>query len=432
MARFEFKLPDIGEGVVEGEIVKWLVSAGDQVEADQPLLEVMTDKATVTISAPKAGSILETCGEEGKMAKVHDVLVVFDVAGDEVQETPAPVSSPAPPAAVPAPKVSHVGATAAGPAMAPAAPVGGGRVSQRVLATPATRRKARELGIDLKQVQGTGTAGRVTSQDVQMFAAASGGASPGAAGGAAVAQPTVVPQSAALEERIPVRGLRRMIAQKMRTSEDHVVPFTFVEECDVTSLVELRSRINENQAQSGSSLKVTYLPFVLKAIIASLKKFPKLNSVYDENAGELVIKRYYNLGIGVATDAGLSVVVLKNVDRKSIGDLGTEMLALSDRARQGKSTPDDVSGSTFTVTSLGLQGGMLATPIINYPEVAILGIHKIKETPVVRSGEIVIRQIMNISCSFDHRIVDGHEGAAFTYEVIKYLEDPNLLFMEMV
>jgi len=428
VARFEFKLPDIGEGVVEGEIVKWLVKPGDTVTEDQPMVEVMTDKATVTIPSPKAGKILETRGKEGDIAKVHEVLVVLETGGGaEAAKSPekAPETKPAAPsngAARPVQKAPE-------PARPPMQAVAAAPSSGPVLATPATRRLARELGVEIGTLRGTGEAGRVTMEDVK--AAAGGGGAMQATGtyGAAQAAPQLraIPTTGGpLEERIPVRGLRKKIAEKMTLSEAHAVPFTFVEECDVTALVEARDRI----AKSG--IELTYLPFIMKAIVAAMKKFPTINSVYDKQKNELVVKRYYNFGIGVATDAGLSVVVVHDVDKRSIRDLAAELKRLSADARAGKSKIEDVQGSTFTITSLGAQGGVLATPVINYPEVAILGVHKIKEVPKVVNGQIVARRVMNLSGTFDHRMIDGHVGAGFVYEVIKYLEDPNLLFVEMV
>jgi pyruvate dehydrogenase E2 component (dihydrolipoamide acetyltransferase) len=282
--------------------------------------------------------------------------------------------------------------------------------------------------VNIGSLQGSGDDGRVTMEDVK--SASSGG---GATGTYGATQPAAVPQirtlptpGGPLEERIAVRGLRKKISEKMTASEAHVVPFTFVEECDVTSLAEARERI----VQSG--IEVTFLPFIMKAIVASMKKFPAVNAVLDEAKNELVVKRYYHFGIGVATDAGLSVVVVHDVDKRSIREIAAELKRLSNDARASKSAIADVSGSTFTITSLGAQGGILATPVVNYPEVAILGVHRMKEMPVVRGGQIVIRKMMNLSGTFDHRMIDGHVGAAFMYEVIKYLEDPNLLFVEMV
>ncbi len=418
MARFEFKLPDIGEGVVEGEIVKWLVKPGDSVTEDQPMVEVMTDKATVTIPSPKAGKVLETRGKEGDIAKVHEVLVVLETgAGAAEAAKPAAAVAKAPDA--PVRTVSQPQAAAPPQARASSGPV---------LATPATRRLAREMGVDIGGIHGSGEAGRVTMEDVK---AASGGAGTGTYGQAAQPAPQLrtiggLPRGEAQEERIAVRGLRKKIAEKMTASEAHVVPFTFVEECDVTALAEARDRI----AKSG--IEITYLPFIMKAIVGAMKKYPTVNAVYDEQKSELIVKRYYNFGVGVATDAGLSVVVVHDVDKRSIRDIASELKRLSADARAQKSKLEDVQGSTFTITSLGAQGGVLATPVVNYPEVAILGVHKIKEVPAVRDGQIVIRKMMNVSGTFDHRMIDGHIGAAFIYEVIKYLEDPNLLFVEMV
>lgn len=443
MATFEFKLPDIGEGVVEGEIVKWLVKVGDVLVEDQPMVEVMTDKATVTIPSPRAGKVTKTVGKEGSIAKVHEVLVVLETegAGSAAATKPAAASTPATPAQpalaqperVEGPKSNGsarpVAPIAAAPrAAAPSAPAAS-LEGVKVLATPATRRLARELDVDIRGVRGTGEAGRVTMEDVRGFAGGSGGQATGTYHSAPTAMPqlrAVTSAPGALEERIPVRGLRKKIAEKMALSEAHAVPFTFVEECDVTALAEARERITK------SGIEVTYLPFVMKAIVAAMKKHPTINAAYDEQANELVVKRFYNFGIGVATDAGLTVVVVHDVDKRSIRDISAELKRLSNDARASKSKIEDVQGSTFTITSLGAQGGVLATPVINYPEVAILGIHKIKETPVVRNGQIVIRKMMNVSGSFDHRMIDGHVGAAFIYEVIKYLEDPNLLFVEMV
>jgi len=434
MATFEFKLPDIGEGVVEGEIMKWLVKPGDILVEDQPMVEVMTDKATVTIPSPRAGKVMKTVGKEGSIAKVHEVLVVLETEG-------AGSAKPAPAAVTPAPAAAKsngasetpVRATPAPVVAAPRAPTpappSANLEGVKVLATPATRRLARELDVDIRGVRGTGEAGRVTMEDVRGFAGGAGVQSTGTYNSQPIPQLRAVSSPAtpgALEERIPVRGLRKKIAEKMALSEAHVVPFTFVEECDVTALAEARERITK------SGIEVTYLPFVMKAIVAAMKKHPTINASYDEQANELVVKRAYHFGIGVATDAGLTVVVVHDVDKRSIRDVSAELKRLSADARASKSKIEDVQGSTFTITSLGAQGGVLATPVVNYPEVAILGIHKIKETPVVRNGQIVIRKMMNVSGSFDHRMIDGHVGAAFIYEVIKYLEDPNLLFVEMV
>jgi len=393
------------------------------------MVEVMTDKATVTIPSPRAGKVTKTVGNVGDIAKVHETLVVLDVegAGTAKPAAAASASASARPASAPAAPAAPRSAPAAAPA--PAAALEG----VQVLATPATRRLAREMGVDIRAVRGSGEAGRVTMDDVRNFSG--GGAQATGTYGAAQTAPHLravpaytAPASApgALEERIPVRGLRKKISEKMTLSEEHVVPFTFVEECDVSALSEARERIVK------SGIEITFLPFVMKAIVAAMKKYPTVNSVFDEAKMELVVKRYYHFGIGVATDNGLTVVVVHDVDKRSIRDIANELKRLGADARAGKSAPADVAGSTFTITSLGAQGGVLATPVVNFPEVAILGIHKMKDVPVVKNGQIVVGKRMNISATFDHRMIDGHIGAAFVYEVIKYLEDPNLLFVEMV
>jgi pyruvate dehydrogenase E2 component (dihydrolipoamide acetyltransferase) len=467
MARWEFKLPDIGEGVTEGEVVNWLVKPGDVVKEDQPMVEVMTDKATVTIGAPRAGTILETTGKVGEIVMVHSTLVVFDLGG----------------ASAPGVKVEHASANGNGNGHAPtngtvkkddgpaatavgdikehlpgmgAAPVarasgsGASGATQsfkndKPLATPATRRLAREMDIDLTRVPPTGPQGRTTKADVEMFAtsapaasqaparsdaprAPSGGTSGIVARDAVKIHAPTVEQSQ-LEERKPFAGLRRKIATKMQQSTQTAAHFTFVEECDVSAIKALRARMKPQAEQQG--VKLSFLPFIVKACVAGLKKHPILNSALDESTNELVYRKYYNIGIAASTDAGLIVPVIKDCDRKSILDIARDIERVATDAKNGKSKLEDLSGSTFTITSLGAQGGLFATPIINFPEVAILGIHQIKEKPVVKDGRIAIGEVMLLSLSFDHRIVDGHIGAAFAYEVIGYLQNPDRLFLEM-
>lgn len=433
---YEFKLPDIGEGVVEGEIVKWLVKEGDVVIEDQPLVEVMTDKATVTIPSPKAGKVVKRYGEEGSIAKVHSTLVALEVEGAAPR---AEAPKPAPAAATPAPAVSAPVApvkptlTPAPAAKAPVqAPVAPARVdvapaNGHVLATPVTRRIARESGFDLAEIDGTGPQGRILKKDVL---AALEGRTAQAAQARAPAPSAPAPLTAtAADERMPMRGLRKAVFKKMVQSEQYAVPFTFVEEVDMTALVGLRERINKRLESEG--VKLTFLPFIIKALIAALRKYPHLNAHMDEEKQELVIRRQYNLGIGVATDAGLTVAVIHDADRRSLRNLGEELTRIGKAARENKLTMAELTGGTFTITSLGKDGGMFATPVINHPEVAILGIHKIEPRPVVVDGQIVIRERTYLSCSFDHRVIDGHIGAAFVTEVAKYLQDPELLLIEM-
>jgi pyruvate dehydrogenase E2 component (dihydrolipoamide acetyltransferase) len=440
MAQFEFKLPDIGEGVVEGEIVKWLVKAGDEIIEDQPLVEVMTDKATVTIPSPRKGKVVRTVGDEGSIAKVHGTLVVLEVDGSgagghapiaaaQAAPTIAPdkAGQPAPLQAARAPQpgtgsaAAHAPQPGAGSAQAPQASGGNGD-GRKVLATPVTRRMARELGVDLAQLEGTGPGGRVMKADVLAHQER-----PVRPEQRAPVAPS--PQPAAADEVRPLRGLRKSIAKSMVQSHQHVVPFTFVEECDTARLTSLRERINGELARRGDA-KLSYLPFITKALLRGFRKYPELNAVMDEEKQALIVRKDFNIGFGAATEAGLTVFVVKDVQRKSLRELGAEIDRLGKAAREQKLQLADLQGSTFTVTSLGKDGGLMATPVVKHPEVAILGIHKIKQLPVVVDGQIVIGERMNLSCSFDHRVIDGHIGAAFLYEVIRALEAPEILLAE--
>jgi pyruvate dehydrogenase E2 component (dihydrolipoamide acetyltransferase) len=490
MARFDFKLPDIGEGVAEGEVVAWHVKAGDVVKEDQAMVEVMTDKATVTIGAPKKGTILETLATVGQIVPVGSLLVVIEVEGAgapaKVEPAPPAKAEPAPPAkaepakAPPAavkkdegPAATAVGdirdtvpgasffgtktetSVAAPTAPAPvaaalvaaapvaAAPVAAARprddyYSDKPLATPAVRKLARDLEVDLRRVRPSGEGQRVTLDDVRGFvAAAKAEATPAPASAPAVrpaGRPPVViapppGTPATLEERKPFVGVRRKIAERMQQSKNTAAHFTFVEECDVGRIKELRKRLQPAAEKQG--VKLTFLPFIVKAVVAALKKFPVLNSALDESTNELVTRRYYHIGIAASTDQGLMVPVVKDADRKSILEIAREIDRLGSAAKSGAIASADLAGSTFTITSLGTQGGLFATPVLNFPEVGILGVHQIKKKPVVKDDQIVIGEIMLLSLSFDHRIVDGHVGAAFAYEIIGALESPEAMFLEM-
>jgi pyruvate dehydrogenase E2 component (dihydrolipoamide acetyltransferase) len=405
MAR-EFKLPDIGEGVHEGEVTKWFVKPGDAVKENDPMVEVMTDKVTVQIPSPYTGKVLELHAKEGEVVPVGTVLVIFDGEGEPSSRkaagrAPARAPSEAPKAVLPAP---------------PAAPGGTG------LAAPSVRRLAKELGVDLATVRGSGPGGRITEADVRGTKALP-------------PTPSHAPPKAALsvsppgaEDRVPIHGLRKRIFEKMAKSEATAAPFTYVEEIDMTQLVHLRERLKEAGQKRGA--KLTYLPFFIKAILAALREFPTLNATVDEERGELVVKRYYNVGVATATDEGLTVTVVHDADKKDLWALAKEVERLAQAARDKALSLHDVQGSTFTITSLGKEGGIFATPIINWPEVAIVGIHKIERRPVVRDDQIVIRDMMYLSCSFDHRVIDGHVGAAFVGSVRNYLEHPATLFVE--
>ncbi|RPI21611.1 MAG: 2-oxo acid dehydrogenase subunit E2 [Acidobacteria bacterium] len=385
---FQFKLPDIGEGVVEGEIVKWLVTDGESVREDQPLVEVMTDKATVEIPSPVAGKVAKRHGQEGTTISVGAVLVEIETGNG----TPRAQSK-----------------TIEREALSPGRPP---RHEMDVLATPAVRRLARERGVDLTKVKGTGTGGRITMEDLGQY-------QPEPETGEA-ARPAV--GSGEREETVAYRGLRRKIGERMSTSKTTAAHYTYVEEVDVTELTRVRSIYNE---MSGGRL--TYLPFIVKAVIEGLRKYPLLNSSLDEENEVIRVKRYLNIGIATATPDGLIVPVIKDADQKSMLELAKEIARLSEAAKEGKIKVEDLKDGTFTITSLGTLGGLMATPIINYPEVAILGLHKITPRPVVRDNQVVIREIMNVSISLDHRVVDGAVAAQFIAHVRTYLENPGLL-----
>jgi pyruvate dehydrogenase E2 component (dihydrolipoamide acetyltransferase) len=408
---FEFRLPDIGEGVVEGEIVKWHVRPGQSVKEDDPLVEVMTDKATVMIPSPRKGKILETRGDEGGIVKVGAVLLTLDTgdgaasAAEKPEKKEAPKAEPQQKQSAPATSQSESS-------------------KGRALATPALRKMAQDMGIDINSVNGSGPGGRITKEDIMNFSSASSKSPTPAA-----PPKFAVVGGAERVEEVPFRGLRKKVAEKMTESKTHAVHYTYVDEVDVSELVKLRNSLKDEA--SAKKVKLTYLPFIIKALVEGLKKYPLLNSSLDEQNGKILIRHYYHVGIGVATPDGLTVVVVKNADQKSIFDLASEVDRLSEAARQNKVALEDLKGSTFTITSLGTMGGMFATPVINYPEVAIVGIHKIEPRPVVHEGQIVIRDRMYMSLSFDHRVVDGAVGAEFTQYVKRFLENPALLFIQL-
>jgi pyruvate dehydrogenase E2 component (dihydrolipoamide acetyltransferase) len=445
MPRWEFRLPDVGEGVAEGEIVAWLVKPGEVVADDQAIVEVMTDKATVTITAPKAGVVLETRGKVGEIIPVHSVLVVFDLDHAPTPAPSAPSTNGTKAQGHTAPSADGPAATAVGdlretlPGMAGAgrpaarpATKDVGYFNEKPLATPATRKLARDVDVDLRLVPPSGPDGRVTRADVEAFRSAPVPlAAPAPESGPALPrrEAEAVRSGERADERIPFAGIRRKIAQKMSRSKTTAAHFTFVEECDVTGLKALRQRLLEPADELG--VKLSFLPFVVKAVVAALKKHPILNTTLDETTSELVFRKHFHIGIATATDAGLLVPVVKDADTKSLVAIAKDIDRLSREARAGKARVEDLQGSTFTITSLGAKGGLFATPIINFPEVAILGVHQMKTKPVVRDGEIVVGDVMLLSLSFDHRIVDGHVGAAFALDVIAYLEKPETLFLEM-
>lgn len=408
MALLRFRLPDIGEGVTEGEIVRWFVQRGDRVEEDDPMVEVMTDKATVTIGAPCDGLVDELRFEVGTVAQVGQVILVLAPSADsKVGE--AQRSSRPPAAAVGKLSDQLPGAGLLDTDTDTGAETGADAGNRRALATPAVRRLAKQAGLDLRRVRGSGEGGRVTASDVRAAARAHGSDEP-------------------LEERKPILGVRRKIAERMHRAKTTAAHFTFVEECEASRLIDTQKRLAPEAERQG--IKLTFLPFIVKAVADSLQRHPMLNSEVDERTNEVVSKKYYNIGVATATDAGLMVPVVHDANRLSLFDVARRVEELSRAARNGSLRPEELRGSTFTVTSLGKRGGLLATPILNHPEVGILGVHRIRESPIVRDGQIVVGRVMLLSLSFDHRVIDGHVGAGFAYDVIETLENPGRLFYE--
>nr|AIE91871.1 branched-chain alpha-keto acid dehydrogenase subunit E2 (bkdB) [uncultured marine group II/III euryarchaeote AD1000_17_B01] len=418
MGKQVFKLPDIGEGVVEGEVVQWHVAAGDAVTEDDPIVDVMTDKATVTIPSPVTGVVTSLSGDVGDMVAVGSTLVEFDSDADaapasEPETEPEAESSPTPPPA-PEPAADPTPAPAAAkPAPTPIA------ASSKVLASPAIRRRGREAGVDLSQVRGSGPAGRVRHADLDAYIAADGAVT-GAAPSSYSTKRTDVTE-------VKVVGLRRKIAEQMTISKSTIPHFSYFEEVDVTELEALRQVLNASRDESQP--KLTYLPFIMLALSRIMPEHPECNANYDDQGGVVARHGAVHIGIATQTDRGLYVPVVKHVEAMDAWQAAAEMQRVASAARDGTASLEDLTGSTFTITSLGRDGGLGATPIINHPEVAILGVHKAREMPVVRDGQIVVRRIMNLSSSFDHRVVDGADGAALVQHLRRMLEHPALIFM---
>ena len=425
MGTFEFKLPDIGEGVVEGEIVEWMVAVGDVVKEDDPILSVMTDKATVEIPAPCDGTVTSMVGEAGDIIPVGGVCIVFDVEGDgNASEAAPPVEEKTAPVeektveTPPAPELPPVAAPTAPAAAAPVARAAG----TKALASPAVRQRARAANIDLQLVAGSGPAGRISHADLDRHIA----------GGAASASSSMPVGGVAKVARngtadIKVIGLRRKIADGMMSSYSTIPHFSYFEEVDVTELEALRQHLNATRPEGAP--KLTYLPFIMQALVKALAQRPECNALYDDDAGVVTRHQAINLGIATQTDRGLYVPVVKHVEAMDIWQSAAEMSRVTQATREGKAGVDDLSGSTFTITSLGRLGGLGATPIINKPEVGILGVHNATDRAVVRNGNIGVRRIMNLSSSWDHRVVDGHDGASLVQLVKSYLEHPATIFM---
>ena len=439
------KMPDIGEGIAEVELVAWHVQPGQTIAEDQPLADVMTDKAAVEIPSPVAGKVLELGGRIGEMMAVGSELIRLEVegegnlkpgakardAGAEVTQPPAAVDVRAEPSSIDEGSETHASPTAPPPAAArvPAEPCGAEHAvppraalapGERPLASPAVRQRAWDMGIELRYVRGTGEAGRILHADLDAYARTGGGAPRGS-------------QARGYDERndetdVPVIGLRRAIARKMQEAKRRIPHFSYVEELDVTELESLRAELNRRHGDTRGRL--TPLPLLIRAMVIALRDFPQINARYDDEAG--VVTRYGAVHVGVATqtDGGLTVPVLRHAEARDVWSISAEIARLADAVRANRAQRDELTGSTITISSLGALGGIVSTPVINHPEVAIVGVNRIVERPMIRDGAIVARKMMNLSSSFDHRVVDGADAAEFIQAVRGLLERPALLFVE--
>jgi 2-oxoisovalerate dehydrogenase E2 component (dihydrolipoyl transacylase) len=444
MGSYNFKLPDIGEGIAEAEIVAWHVAVGDLVEEDAPLADLMTDKATVEMTAPVAGRILKLAGEVGEQIAIGSILAVFETEDEASEPTvevapneaaqvvkaepnvePSPLrgegrerggdgEAGAVPNSTSLPHPDQQGSSLVHPGDGPAALLPKGEREKKVLASPAVRQRAKDLGVDLADVK-TVEPGRVRHADLDAFLSynASGGYRPAGA--------------ARADEQVKVIGLRRRIAENMAASKRAIPHFTYVEEIDVTKLEELRADLNTTR---GAKPKLTLLPLLITAICKALPDYPMINARYDDEAGIVTRSGAVHLGMATQTDAGLMVPVIRNAESRNIWQLASEIVRLADAARTNKAKSEELSGSTLTITSLGPLGGIATTPVINRPEVAIIGPNKVVERPVFRDGQVVAAKLMNLSISCDHRVVDGWDAASFVQAIKRLIETPALLFVD--
>ncbi len=410
----DVKLPDIGEGIAEGEIVKWSVQAGDTIALDQPLLEILTDKASVEIPAPAAGTVSSLLFDEGDLvpvgsviARIQDQKAAPEVSQHAVQEAPGPSQS-----------TDILNDTL--------------NTDNNALATPSVRRFALESNVNLNQIQGSGPYGRISREDVEKHRSRVSDSPPATGAKATPAQTrpqeTAPTPATANETRIPLRGIRRKIADQMVKAKFTAPDFFYGDEADLTELVHFRKTLAEQLKPEG--IKLTYLPFIIKAVISGLKAYPTLNASLDDEAQEVVMKHDYNIGFATDSPNGLFVPVIHHADRLSIIELSQAIQRLAEQVREGKASSAEMRGGTFTLTNIGAIGGTMCSPIINHPEVGIMGINKIYQKPMVHEGEIAIRWACNISLSFDHRVVDGADGARFCNHVIRLLQNPQRLLIE--
>jgi 2-oxoisovalerate dehydrogenase E2 component (dihydrolipoyl transacylase) len=403
VSQFVFKMPDLGEGTVEAEIIAWHTAPGATVAEDQIIVEVMTDKAAVEVPAPVGGKVISITGAPGDKVAVGSPLIVFETGAPAVTPAGATAASTAP-ASVPTPK----------PPTPIAAPAG------RIMTSPANRRRAREAGIDLAAVVGSGPGGRIVREDLASAASASGPvpAFPAARSGSDVSAKT---------SEIKVIGVRRLIAERMSEAKRNIPHFSYVEEIDVTELEALRQHLNSKHSRGEPSF--TYLPLVIAALVRTLESFPQCNVLYDAARGVLVRHRSVHVGVATQTPEGLKVPVVRHAEKLTLPALAAEIRRVTERARANQAAREELVGSTITVTSLGKLGGIASTPIINAPEVAIIGLNKAVERPVVHQGAVAVRRIMNLSSSFDHRFVDGYDAAAMIQALKELLEHPAMIFL---
>jgi 2-oxoisovalerate dehydrogenase E2 component (dihydrolipoyl transacylase) len=436
MGIYIIRVPDIGEGIAEVEIAAWHVQPGDAVAEDQVIADLMTDKATVEVPCHVHGKVMTFGGQVGDVLPVGAELVRLEVQGEgnlketaaaqapaapvnEAKPAPQPVAAAAVSAPAPAPTAAAVAAPRVAPVARPAAaPHAVRKEGERPLAAPSVRQRALQMGIELRFVTGSGPAGRILHEDLDAWAARGGAP----AGGASIYAERHG------EQAIPVIGLRRKIAQKMQEAKRRIPHFSYVEEVDVTELEQLRARMN--QVHGGARGKLTLLPFLIRAMVVALRDFPQINARYDDDAGVVTRFEAVHLGIATQTDGGLMVPVLRHAEALDLWQCAAGVARVAEGARTGKAPREELSGSTITLTSLGPLGGIVSTPVINHPEVAIVGVNRIVERPMLRGGQVVARQLMNLSSSFDHRVVDGMDAARFIQAVRSLLEAPALLFIE--
>ena len=414
MGVYHFKLPDIGEGIAEAEIVAWHVKVGDIVDEDAPLADLMTDKATVEMTSPVAGKVVKLAGDVGEQVAIGSILAMFETESEETKLEPEMEPAPLGDERRVKGGDAEGAADSASTSSPPPAPLPTREREKKVLASPAVRQRAKDLGIDLAQVR-TAEPGRVRHADLDAFLSYNAGSGYRPIG------------AARADEQIKVIGLRRRIAENMAASKRAIPHFTYVEEVDVTKLEALRADLN---ATRGARVKLTMLPLLITAICKALPRFPMINARYDDEAGIVTRSGAVHLGIATQTDAGLMVPVIRAAERRNIWQLADEIVRLAEAARGGRAKSEELSGSTLTITSLGRLGGIATTPVINRPEVAIIGPNRVVERPVFCDGQVVAAKLMNLSISCDHRVVDGWDAASFVQEIKRLVETPALLFVD--